>query len=206
MKLPTSISEHMIYMQRATANIKNKDTMHATMREIGPKVLDYQFNVEVEVPADIHEKVLYLAMWTAQLRGTIIRDKFSKEILYKPFQELGTRISQQYIKLMMGITMFRRKEEAGSEEYEIIRKLAIGSIPSKLEDAVSKLYRWGKNRNFLVNELTDMIRLPQSTVQHMINSLHMLGVLEKIKRSTIKTEYKFTKDFLFVTERGGVYE
>lgn len=206
MKLPSSIKEHMVYMRRATENIRNKDTMLSTMREIGPKVLDYDFKRDVEVPDEIHTKVLYLAMWTAQLRGTIIRDRFSKEILFKPFQELGTRICQQYIKLLLGIGMFRRIDKIGGSEFEIIRKLALGSVPSKLEDAVSKLYKWGITRKFQTAELAEMVRLPQSTVQQMVNSLHILGVLKKVRLSSVKTEFMFSENFLYITESGGVYE
>ena len=132
-------------------------------------------------------------------------NRFSKEILFKPFQELGTRISQQYMKLLLGIGMFRRVDKIGESEYEIIRKLALGSVPSKLEDAVYKLYRWGIHRRFQTAELAEMVRLPQSTVQQMINSLHILGVLKRKKLSSVKTEFMFADDFLDITENGGVY-
>lgn len=206
MSLPKSIKEHMTYIRRATENIKNKNNMSASMREIGAQVLNYKFNLDVEIPESIHSKVLYLSMWTAQLRGTIIRDKFSKEILYSPFQELATRISQQYEKLLIGIGAFRRIDKVGELEFSRVRKLALGSVPSKLEEAVRKLYKWGKKRTFQTSELASMIRLPQSTVQQTINSLYILGVLRKVKRSSVKTEYSFHKDFLTLTENGGVYD
>lgn len=206
MRLPSSVNEHMAYMKRATSNIRHEDVMRQSMREIGTITLNYDYDSSIEIPDDIHSKILYLSMWTAQLRGTIIRDRFSKEVMFKPFQELGTRLSKQYIKLLMGIGMFRRLDKVGEDEFDIVRKLAIGTVPSKLEDAVSKLYRYGSDRRFTVAELGEMIRLPNSTVQQVVNSLYMLGALKKTKLSGLKTDWMMSDEFLHIIEKSEVYK
>jgi len=196
----------MEYMKRATANIQNDIIMKSSLREIGTSVLNYDYNVNVEIPDHIHLRILYLSMWTAQLRGTIIRDKFSKEVMFKPFQELGTRLSKQFIKLLLGIGMFRRLDIVGEDEFEIIRKLALGTVPSRLEDCVSRIYREGKDRHFTVGKIGEMIRLPNGTAQQVVNSLYMLGALQRSQMSGLKTDWQLSNAFLSLIHNGGVYK
>lgn len=204
MKLPKSTQEHLEFMRRATLNIKDEKMMRDTMRELGAKVLNHSFDTNIHIPDKIYTKILYLSMWTAQLRGTIIRDKFSKEVLFKPFQELGTRLSKQFMKLLIGICMFRRLKEAGENEFRIIRKVALSTVPSKLENAVKSAYKYGIDRNFTVGELGEMIQLPTSTTQQVVNSLYMLGAFTKVKLSAVKTDWKLCDKFIDISERGGI--
>lgn len=206
MKLPATVTEHLAYMRRATANIQNDSIMKSSLRDVGAQVLNYAYSSRVEIPEHIYTRILYLSMWTAQLRGTIIRDKFSKEVMFKPFQELGTRLSKQFIKLLLGIGMFRRLDTVGENEFEIIRNLALGTVPSRLEDCVCRIYKEGKDRHFTIGEIGEMIRLPNGTTQQVVNSLYMLGVLQKSRMSGLKTDWQLSDAFLKLIRRSGVYK
>jgi len=207
MRIPKSIAEHLTYLERATSNTAKEDNMRAELKKIGTRCLDFSFAdaSAMIITPEIHRKILYLAIYTARLRATIMRDKFTKEVTHKPFMEMATRLSKQFIKLLMGICMFRRKLEATDEEYKLIAKLARGTIPSRVEDVVRALYK-KKSETFTKDEIAELVGLPLETCARLSENLVMLKVFDVNRLASFKSEFKFTVEFLDIIEKCEVYK
>ena len=98
-KLPKTLDEHLIYLERATGNTGKETGMRDSLVKLGTDCLNYKFADSIVVPPEIHRKILHLAIWMTRLRATIIRDRYTKEVTHKPFMEMATRVSKQFVKL-----------------------------------------------------------------------------------------------------------
>ena len=207
MCIPQRLDEHLEYLERATGNVAKEKNMREELKKIGTRTLDFNFAdaSAMIIPPLIHKKILHLAIYTARLRATIVRDKYTKEVTHKPFMEMATRLSKQFIKLLMGICMFRRKLEATNAEYNLIVKLARGTIPTRVEDVVHALYE-KKGETFTTSEIAAIVGLPSATCSRLSENLVMLRVMEVNRLSSFKSEYKFTTEFLDIIEKCEVYK
>ena len=66
--------------------------MRADMTNIAHQVLSARYDVIPEIPDEMKEQVVSLAQFIGILRGSVIRDKYTKEITHKSFTELGPRL------------------------------------------------------------------------------------------------------------------
>lgn len=203
-KLPKTLLEHLAYLERATGNTGKETNMRDALVKLGTACLNYKFADSVVVPPEIHRKILHLAVWMTRLRATIIRDRYTKEVTHKPFMEMATRVSKQFVKLLMGVTLFRRKDVAGEEEYLIIKKLARGTVPSRIEETVRKIYN--KSGTFTQGEIAELIGLPASTCARVAEDLTLSKVLEVNRLALFKSDYKLTEDFLNIIVKSEVYK
>jgi len=195
-------------IRRALDNVRQgqKDIMRDDLETIGKTVLDYDFGTPPDIDDAISEKLIDLAEWTSAIRGTIVRDKYSKEVTHQPFKEIGTRIVTQFSKLAQGITMFRRKPTVTIDEYKIIRQIALGSAPSRLESIVKKMYKKDPFKLFDKEEIAAAVRLPPITVDRMLENLYLLGLVTKVKQSGIKTAWCIEPDMVNLMKGAVLYE
>jgi len=195
-------------LQKALDNVRSnlKDEMRTELENLGKTVMDYDFGNAPEIDDEISDMLIDLADWTAIVRGTVVRDRYSKEVTHKPFKEIGTRLVTQFSKLAQGITMFRRKPEVTFDEYKIIRSIAIGCAPSRLEIIIRKMYKKDPLRLFDRDEIASAVKLPPITVDRMLENMYLLGVLEKVKQSGLKCQWCFESDFIDLMKGAKLYE
>jgi hypothetical protein len=121
----------------------------------------------------------------AILRATVHRNKYSRGIQHHSFIELGTRISKQLYKLILGVGTFRQVEIAGEYEYNMAKAVMRSSVTTRLLDVVAYLYKSKINDTDGMNlyEAEDATGLPAETCRFVLDNLAMLGVLRRRKES-----------------------
>jgi hypothetical protein len=206
-KTPISdaLDDRRTILKRAVSNVGNEVQMRADLRDTARRVLLYDFKERPTVPVEIEDKILDLAQWVAMMRGTVNRDRYTKEITHKPFAELGTRLAKQFFKLLLGVTMFRRKQQASESEFLIVKNIGLGTLPGRLEEFTRIIYRRFKDRPFDADKMAEITGLPRVTCQRVIEDLTMLGIFEKKKKSTIQTEWFYRSSILNLMEGARVY-
>jgi hypothetical protein len=206
-QVPTDIAGRLEISRRAMHNTTNEDVMRSELRDIGRRVLSYDYKVTPSVGTIMEEKILNLAQFTSLMRSTIKRDPFTKEITHKPFGELGTRLTKQFYKLLVhGVGAFRRVKDLGEREYSVIRRISLGTVPSRLEDIVRKAYVQDPQKARTIADYSSLMGLPQATVHRQVEALTMLGVLRRSAVSAMKPEWVFTKDIMKVIESCDLYK
>jgi hypothetical protein len=203
LKLPRSISAHMEYIEKAIDNIEKEVEIEDYLKDIANSCLDYNFTTRVSIPEIIKRKLMYLAIYVSILRSTLERDKYTKEILFRPFQEAGTRLAKQFTKLLIGICKFRRIQKATEDEFRIICKLALGTVPSREGDIVRKVYKKYSDSSIRLKDVSNMIHLPRSSCMTLISGLCAMRVMRKSKDTNV---FKLTKSIMDIIEASEIFK
>lgn len=195
-------------LSKALSNTTKEEQMRKEIDEMAYKVLNhpYQDDNIPDVPDNIKGKVIGLSQYIGVIRGTVNRDKYTREVTHKPFQELGTRLAKQFLKLMLGIGLFRQKEIITNREYEIIKKVAISTIPSRLETIVYGIVSEDICDTYTVEELQEISGLPRTTVKRMTENLVLLQVLEELKVGRRLKSYKLKDEIVDIIELSEIYK
>lgn len=193
---------------RALNNIRlhDKDIMKKELRAIGKHALNYDFGDVPEMSDDLALQIVKLADWVAIMRGTVMRDKYSKEVTHKAFIELGTRLGTQFGKLCLGIALFKRKKEVTLDEYKTVKNIATGSVPTRNEEVIRKIYKKNPFMQFDIEDLVSMIKLPNITLQRITENLYMLGALTRKKITGIKVKWQIASDLITTMQGAKIYE
>jgi hypothetical protein len=196
--------------RKAIDNTSFEKEMNRELSEIAKKTLSFDYSsIKVKVSEEIKEKIISLAQWTATLRGSINRDKYSKEITHKPFCERPTRLSKQFYKLLLALGQFRGLTNVTNAEYLIIRDVGRSTVPSRMEDILSNLYKEGAHKEFSISTIGEMMKLPSITIQRMVENLCMLNVLVKTKTDAGvlgKVTYRIHDHILKLIKEADIYE
>jgi len=180
-------------LETAMRNTTQETQMKKDLSNTAKAILDHDFKDVPEVPKDIQKKILYLAQFTSRLRGTVIRDKYSKEVTYMPFREVGTRLSKQLLKFLISIGMFRQLKVVGMDEYSLIKHIAMSTISRKMAYIVRNVYRkpdniWNKN------ELGKVLKLEGITAERTAEDLRLLDVFTRQGKKYGEKSWKFRDD------------
>lgn len=202
--IPKSLKEQKEYLKRAAQNVKAGPALRQELAEMGNAVLSHNYKNPPPIPPDIQNKFIVLAQWTSIMRGTIIRDTYSKEVLAAPFKELGTRLVKQYSKLGLGIGMFRGVKKLSKREFATVRDISLGSVPGDLVAVTEYLFKNTKNEYLAQKDILEKTRLPYETGKRKLENLVMLGVLEK-RKVKMSHEYKIKDEIVELIEEGDLY-
>lgn len=176
--VPTSLDARRVYIKKAISNVGKEVEIRADLVEITHRVLEANYDIVPEVPDKFAEKIICLAQLVAILRGTVTREKYTKEITHKPFIELGTRVSKQLVKLMLGVAIFRQKDKVDASDYRVAVQVARSSVPLRLLEVFEHVYECGKE-GANVASTVKAVGLPMSTCTLVMENLCMLRAIEK---------------------------
>lgn len=164
----------MAKMKQATANVTQEDAMR---EEISFAVKRYLATFQPDMPemaADVGLKIQYLSRFTALLRGFVERD-YHGTILYRPDMESPMRLGKQLYKLGLGLACVEGKKQVTEDEYKILRNVAVGTCPGRIEAIVKYLFEI--NRPCKIKDIVKAIRFDMMTVRTVLNDLIMLGLV-----------------------------
>lgn len=205
--VPTTIKGKLDLARRAMNNTLSEDQMRAELREVAKTVLNFKFPDSVKIPLEMDERILHAAQLLALLRSTIKRDNFTKEITYKPFSEMATRLSKQFRKMLYGVALFRRLDVADERCYEVVKRIVLGTIPSRMNDILRAMYKKDRHGFYDLEDLSKHTRLPSVTTQRLLDGLTVLDVLKRSSYTgSLKPEWAFTKEALMLIETSEVYK
>lgn len=187
--MPTvhSLEDKRKIARKASENVTKEEEMREDLLKIAADTLRYDYKKAPTISEKIEDRIFCLAEWTANMRGTVVRDKFSKEILYHPFQELCLRLVKQYKKQLLGTGMFRGVTDITDTEYKLIRHIAVSTVPTKLKEFVRIMYT-RKQNSWTVRDLSNAVKLPVGTCERTVEDLRLLDILDK-NRNKMKVEY-----------------
>jgi hypothetical protein len=206
-----SMVAERVMMQRALGNTTHEVEMQAELSKVSVELLNHDFGALPGCSPEIQQQVIYLAQYISLLRGTINRDKYSKEITHNPFTELATRLTKQLYKLLLAIGQLHRVEHVTAAHFEAIKGVARSTTPTRMEVAVEKMYKHGSTRPYSVRDIAELINLPNLTAGRVAENLTMLGVLKRIKLDKMSStgdtvQYIITSDVLELIDATNLFE
>lgn len=202
--LPKNLEDEIAFMRFAKKNIGNEVAMREGLADIGERVLAYDYKPVYEIPEQIQEQLLFLSQYTAIVRGTVARDKFTKEVRARPFREMPTRLCKQYTKCLMGMSMLHDKV-IGKREYNIMKDIAIGSIPIDSSDILKSICTKDHERPFEHSEIVNMTGIPSESCRRRLEDLTLLKCFIKKKSSSMKFNYTLKPEIHNLILKGKIY-
>lgn len=202
--ISNSYKERMKYLRRAMKNASTGKEMDDELKKLGTDILAFNYKKVPNIPDDISEKLIVLAQWTSVMRGTVSRDQYSKEIVTKPFIELGTRLVKQFTKLLIGIGMFRAIEDISNNEYNIVRDIAISSIPSEINEITKYTFKLKNNEWVEHKDISKYTGIPSEACRKKIENMVLLNIIDKEKEG-YKQIYILNKEIRELIIEGGIY-
>ncbi|MGE5446709.1 MAG: hypothetical protein ACM3SR_19275 [Ignavibacteriales bacterium] len=190
--------------RQALRNTGKEKEMRSELNEIMGSFLSQFQKIErlPECPEQIEEKIIYLADTTALARSSVPRKGTGdKMIKYVPDPELPPRLAKQFKLLACGLTLVRDKIQVTEDEYQVLKKIALDTIPNHRKVAIKALLidEWLKTR-----EVADKIRYPVTTTRIILEDLHVLRIAERrfkggmeLSETSQNTPYEWTINFDF---------
>jgi hypothetical protein len=207
--LPSSLKERREYLQKARSNVGREEQMKKELNEMSVKVLSHAYKKMSTIPATIENKLDSIAQLTSMMRGTVSRDRYTREVTQKPYTELGTRLVKQLTKEIVGIAQFRGHSKATQEDYNAIKQIARGTIPSLSLNFLDSMYLQGEHgaREWSSREISEEVRIAAwPTGERVLENLSMLGVLDTINKEGVlagrKKAYKINEEVIELIETG----
>jgi len=170
-------------IRRAISNINSESKMKDELQNMAYRYLEKKMPEKLPtMPTEFLTRIIYLAKFTAKLRGSVPKDKYTQEMTAEPITEIGTRLAKQYMKLAMGIAIHFDLEEVNAEVMRIIAQVAVDTCPGLISSLVVKIYHETKDdpaREVGQDWIVDATGLTSGTVSRMIGDLMPLKVLER---------------------------
>lgn len=173
---PTSMNSRRDYIVRALDNMAKEQEMRTELNALSKKLLLANY-IKIPTCSDkMRERVIGLAQLISILRGTVHREKYTKDIIHRSYVELGTRVGKQILKLLTGVAMFRQLSEIDESCYSIAITVAKSSVVTRYVDALSFL---NSGKSCSNSEVGIAMGLPPVTATIVLENLVMLGVIDK---------------------------
>jgi hypothetical protein len=179
--IPKSMREQREYLRRAQKNVLHDVAMRKELGEISRAVLKFDYmgrGKMPRIPDSISNKLIHAAQVVSLVRGSVTRDKYSKEITHKPFSELGTRLVKQLTKWSLGVAMFHGRTTVHPDDYRTAVRMAVGSCPSGPLAFLRALYS-DTAKGWTTEEAADHAGLPAfPTGERILENMSMLGAVD----------------------------
>jgi hypothetical protein len=185
-----NVGEDIIAM--AIANISREEDMRSDLCCVADEALNVEVTKEEmpTMPPAFAKRIVGLAQYVASLRATVVREKYTREMQFKPVAEIGTRLAKQLGKLAFGLGIFYRTEELGEEQYKIVVKAARDTIPDMNEEIIKKMWMEERDGFITANRVAELTRLSPGTCRTIMQDLTLLRVLKRAGVGGANVQYK----------------
>lgn len=184
-KFPSMVSfaDQCLIMQKALDNLTDgrKEEMREELRAIALRILDHDFGVQPELSDVYQRKIMAMSYLDSRMRGTVMRNKYTREIERNPYIEAPARIAIQLSKLSMGIAQFRGKAEVDDEIYEMIKATGFSTFPQHLAKILQNIWDEGADEVYTTNDISEIMRLPLETSKRFAENMSQLRILRQIR-------------------------
>lgn len=171
-------------IRRAITNINRETTMRAELADVVNAFLSKTVKTDVVpvVPEDIMARIIPLSKFGARLRGTVSRDTYRNDIMVsRPSAEVGSRLGVQMAKLGQALAMVEGKPVVGANEYRLMKKTMLDTIPQRFEDIVRHTLTLCPTRREYVTsrQLEEVTRYPSATVIRLLQDMMVLNIVRR---------------------------
>ena len=190
------------HIRRALKNVMHETTMKTELNTIAKKVLLAQYP-EPPVPDEaLTEQIISMSEWVAAMRGAVSRDKYSKAITHRPCTEIGTRVSKEIMKWLMGVSLFKGNKEISPDSIRVAECIARSSVSQRNLSILQAMWK-DREKWYTKLEIEKEIYLPNETCDILLGNMVALNILDKDVQQS-KSVYKIKKSFIILTKESKV--
>jgi len=184
-QLDTSIvgERNVLFKIMSSISSGSKSSMQEELQEVMAKFLNYKFEFTFQPSIEKKEQIIALAQWTGLIRGSVIRDNRTGEILLKPMVEYSTRLTEQYYKLYIALHIINSFTEDNESIYDLLKEVAVSTVHKNNYNILRFIYE--AKAGVDIQKVSEAIGLPTPTVKRHVENLTILRVLTKTKLEKI---------------------
>lgn len=169
-------------ISRAIGNINHEAEMNAELQDVVTAFMERTINLDriPVIPKDIEAKIIALARFGARMRGSVSRDAYRNEIMTsRPSAEIGSRLGIQLAKLGKALAMVAGQTMVTNEEYRLLKKVMMDTIPQRNEDLLRSLLHHCRETSTSMTgvALSQATRYPKATVDRLLQDMNVLDIV-----------------------------
>jgi len=126
-----------------------------------------------EITKDHENKIIALSQVIAHLRATVERNR--DDVLYRPYPEIGSRLSKQLIKLMQCLSIVYGVDVPDEACYDLVERVALDTATGWPQDVCIEISR--HKEGIAKSNICDNLQISHSSVERSLNDLLDLGVI-----------------------------
>lgn len=131
-----------------------------------------------QVPADLREPLVKLAVFTAKARSPVARDR-NGAIQYLPRPEVGTRLGKELGKLLLALALVRGNSKPDETDFITVVRVAEDCVPPNRILVLNALRTSAVPVSSA--EIERQTGLPHTTALRTLEDLEALGIVETIR-------------------------
>jgi hypothetical protein len=173
-------------MDAAMDDFVKGESRKERLRMLGGAISSFLHKIPIDLEnlpthgEEIKTKIKALSRVIGHVRAVVKRQQ--GDLVYRVRPEGASRVSKQLKKLGVGLALLLQKNSIDEDAYWLLRKTGLDTVQGlALEVTQSVLHRDGKV--VTTDRLTDILRLPKTSVVRHLNDLQEIGVLENYKVS-----------------------
>jgi hypothetical protein len=190
------------HIRRALSNVMHETTMKTELNTIAKKVLLAQYPEPPRPNEAVTEQIISMSEWIAAMRGAVSRDKYSKAITHRPCTEIGTRVSKEIMKWLMGVSLFKGEKVISSDSLRVAEGIARSSVSQRNFSILQAMWK-DKEKWLNKSDVEKEIHLPSETSAILLGNMVALNILERDVQQN-KSVYRIKKQFITLTEESKV--
>jgi len=209
-KIEKSIAGEQAVLLKVMNNLfgEIKEKMKLELKEIMSEFLNYPFVLTFFPEEEARIKVATIAQLTGLLRGSVLRDGRTGDIIYKPMIESPTRLTEQFLKLFIALHVIHGENTTNLKYLDILRDVSLSTMSANYRDIINVIINEEKDISF--EDIQKKIGLPSPTVRKNMDNLVILGALDKIQLDKVNNfgaryKYKLSNRLRILNQKSGVF-
>lgn len=182
-KLPDweDMTEQIDLIKSTLGSVGYEKRSRQSLKDVGKAVLSFKYDITPEnlprMDQSMEDRLAHLGFYVAKMRAYVPRDRYTGDITHKAYAEVGIRLTKQFYKMAMGIALFRQESFITEEVFNIMRKVAIDTTPTRNEHMLRAIWGTPVNHGITSKELEDKVHLPNMTIKRILGNLAHLEAL-----------------------------
>ena len=151
-----------------------------------------------ELDQEATHQIMHMAMFTAKIRSTVMKNKYNQEQLVPVFREVGTRLSKIYKKLAWGLCIYFDKVRVDEQVLKILRTICIDTCPSLQSLFILEMFKESQQNDqqyCTTSNLHSLIGVGRSTIQRVRTDFEVSNFITLVKgEQRVQSKFKISED------------
>lgn len=176
-------------IEAAMADVGREDIMAVELRAASTAFLSRKIEVP-ELPSWVRKRIVALAQIVSILRAVVEREQYgSRDVLYMPSPEIGTRPAKQLVKLARFLALVAGHEKVEYEEYKLVEKTAFHTTRKMYLRILQAISDEGGEAS--ISQISLKTRLNWQVIYRQIEDLYLLRVVVAAAQKDKKVKKKW---------------
>lgn len=199
-----SIDDRREHARRSLRNANKSQGIRTELQRAVKEFIGRVPDFTPEFDAAMENRILDLADLLSTCRTYVHRER-NDALVCLPRAELASRVAKQLLRVGQSVALVRGKPSITEHEFEIMKRIALDSLPTNRRQLLASLWQRRKRSEPLKVFQSDVCRLAPTTIRRELDNLFQLDVVSREKRrvSSFKSDKKTgetTKDTFQLTQ------